>query len=166
MKTPSSSKAYSRKNKAKRHLGKENKCSECGESMPLALIPDNTPRICAACQRRAQGKSVIDQHHPAGQNNHPGTVPVFVNDHRAFLSAAQNAWPKKTLENPDRSPLLVIAACIRGVIDFFEYCIDKFLRWIPEQLERLDEYLTEHFGDFKWEEVFDALKGYNNNGIQ
>jgi hypothetical protein len=141
---------YRRQAIAKRRLGKRAKCVHCGEDRSAALIRKSKPRICAECQRTGQGKTKFDLHHVAGKNNHAGTIPVSANDHRARLSATQLNWPLKTLQNTDGSPVLAIAACIRGVIDFFEYCIDVFLRWIAEVLERLDTYLVDKNGPGWW----------------
>lgn len=139
---------YRRKAVGRRRLGKNDTCATCGGKE--ALIAKSKPRICAACQRKVQGKSDIDQHHVAGQNNHPGTVPVPVNDHRAVLSVKQLQWPAETLRNPDQSPLRAIAGCVRGFIDFVEYCIETFLDWIAEALERLDDHLAEKLGPQWW----------------
>ena len=59
-------------------------------------------------------------------------------------------WPKQTRENPDGSPLLASAACIRGFIDYLYYLIDKFLSWIPEMLEILHDFLVKKFGPKWW----------------
>jgi hypothetical protein len=141
---------YRRKSVSQRRHGKHAKCTKCPETSPEALIPKSKPRICAACQRKMQGKTEIDQHHVAGKNNHPATVPIPVNDHRAILSMKQLQWPSETLRNPDQSPLLAISGCVRGFIDFAEYCIDKFLRWVAEALERLDAHLVERLGPQWW----------------
>jgi hypothetical protein len=142
---------------AARRLGKKVKCTRCGETRPEALIRGSKPRICAACQRESQGESETDLHHLGGENNHCGTIPVPVNDHRARLSLAQYKWPSKTLRNPDGSPLLAIAACIRGFIDFVEYCVDEFLRWAAGVLERLDVYLVEKLGPRWWVGIIEQL---------
>jgi hypothetical protein len=141
---------YRRKALSARRLGKNATCTYCPESRPEALIPKSKPRICAKCQRKHQGKSAIDQHHVGGKNNHAATVPVPVNDHRARLNLQQYKWPSKTLRNIDGSPLLAIAACIRGFIDFLEYCIDEFLRWTVVVLEDLDACLVEKLGPRWW----------------
>jgi hypothetical protein len=141
---------FSRKDKAARRLGKTSSCVRCGENRPEALIRNSNPRICARCQREETGQSTIDKHHLAGKRNHSVTVPADVNDHRAYLSDKQYAWPQKTLRNPEGSPLLAAAGCIRGFIDFMEYCVDKFLMWAAETLESLDQYLTDCFGVRWW----------------
>ena len=41
--------------------------------------------------------------------NSPITVTTPVSDHVAVLNVAQQDWPKTTLENPDRSPLIAAA---------------------------------------------------------
>ena len=141
---------YRRKAIARRRHGKSASCIRCGETQPEALIRGSNPRICGRCQRRIQGKTEFDGHHVAGQNNHAAKVPVPINAHRARLSVAQFTWPSKTLRNPNKSPLLAVAACVRGFIDFFDYCIDEFLRPLPPILENIDSHLTERLGPHWW----------------
>jgi hypothetical protein len=140
--------AYVRKTIAARRTGNR-KCA-CSESRPEALIPDNEPISCYACQRKKEGKIVEDDHHPAAEANDSTTIPVPVNDHRANLSVAQYDWPKRTLENPDGSPLLARAACIRGFVDTNYYLMVKLLLPGPEFYELLDALLTEKFGPKWW----------------
>lgn len=135
--------------KASRRIGIGSKCV-CGEDRPLALIKGSDPVICANCQRQQQRKTTLDRHHVAGKNNHPATVDVPVNDHRAVLSDAQNEWPRKTRENPDGSPLLRAAGCVRGVIDTIKYFLDRVLYWVAGMLESLDEYLDGTLGKGWW----------------
>ncbi len=149
---------------AARRIGRHSSCVRCGEDRPGALIRNSEPRICACCQRKEAGKSVIDDHHVAGRNNHCATVPVPVNDHRACLSLDQYGWPRRTLRNPDRSPLLAIAACIRGFIAFLEYCVEQLLRWAPQELEGLDQYLTEKIGPRWWRR--DRVYGRRRRGCR
>lgn len=149
---------HRRKERAKRRVGNRNKCTLCGETRPEALIPKSKPRICAECQRRGQGKAATDNHHVAGQNNHAATVPVPTNDHRARLSLGQHKWPARTLRNPDESPLLAVAACIRGFIDFAEYCIEQFLIWAIAFLEELDARLVERFGPCWWNVIWAKVR--------
>ena len=59
------------------------------------------------------------RHHPAGRANSPRTVEVPANEHRA-LSEAQYEWPPRTLQNPDGTPLLTVAAALRGAADLIE----------------------------------------------
>ena len=141
---------FRRRAVAVRRIGRPSSCVRCGEDRPEALIRSSDPRICACCQRREMGKSVSDDHHVAGRNNHSATVPVPVNDHRARLTLDQYGWPPRTLQNPESSPLLAISACIRGFIAFLEYCVDVFLRWAAEELERIDRFLTERLGPRWW----------------
>jgi hypothetical protein len=86
----------------------------------------------------------------AGRANHGLTIPIPVNDHRSVLSNAQHEWPQRTLKNPDRSPLLAAAACIRGLIDTIKYLLDELILWIATFLEKLDAALTEYFGRRWW----------------
>ena len=77
-------------------------------------------------------------------------MSVPVNDHRAELSVAQQDWPRKTLENPAGSPLLWIAASIRGFVDTIMHLLKTFLYWIPEALEELDFFLAGRLGEGWW----------------
>lgn len=140
--------AYVRRTTAARRVGRR-RCA-CGESRPKALIPRSKPVVCAACQRQAQGKSTDDDHHVAGVSNHPITIRVPVNDHRAELNAAQLDWPKETRENPRGSPALAGAACIRGFIDTIVYLIKQSVAWVAELLEAVDAFLVEHVGPTWW----------------
>jgi hypothetical protein len=143
--------AYVRQATAKRRIGRK-RC-RCGEDRPEALIAGSKPMICAACQRKASGEPVEDEHHPAGDANNEATIPVPVNDHRAELTTAQHDWPKETRENPRGSPLLKAAGCVRGFIDTLYYLIKRILGWVPEMLEQLDALLTKLLGERWWERV-------------
>ena len=144
--------AYVRHDIAKRRIGRQ-RCVSCGEDRPEALIAGSKPMICAECQRKQQGKSVEDDHHPAGEANNPLTIPVPVNDHRAELNTAQQDWPRETRENSRGSPLLKAAGCMRGFIDTLYNLIKRLLGWIPDMLEQLDALLTKLFGERWWERV-------------
>jgi hypothetical protein len=105
---------------------------------------------CEECDRRKNGHSIFDNHHVAGQANHPLTIPIRANDHNAILSEAQRAWPRQTLENKDGSPLLAGAGCIRGFVDTVRYLMDQLLLWIAQFLEKLDAFLRLHLGPKWW----------------
>jgi hypothetical protein len=139
--------AYQRKAVAERRIGKNKRCA-CGESRPEALITGTKPIICAACQRQKRGIAIMDNHHVAGRANSPVTISVPVNDHRAELNTLQYDWPKLTRENPHGSPLLKMAACVRGFIDTIIHLVEKLLGWIPKTLELLDAVLTSLFGQW------------------
>jgi hypothetical protein len=141
--------AYRRKAIKQRVLGINPEC-ECGESRLEALITSRKPTICMACDRRARGISERDDHHIAGRTNSQIVINVPVNDHEAELSMPQRDWPKKTLENPDGSPLLSAAAHVRGFVDTIIYLIQKLLLWIASLLELLDTTLEEKMGKKYW----------------
>lgn len=142
--------AHRREAMATRRVGGDAQC-KCGENRPKSLIPSSDPMICAACDRKARRRTERDDHHIAGQNNSPMTINVPVNDHRADLSTSQQDWPRKTLENPDGSPLLSGAAHIRGFADIIVYLMEKFLLWVADLLELLDTTLEEKWGPKWWE---------------
>ena len=141
--------AYRRKALAARRIGEAARCS-CGEDRPEALIAGSNPIICAECERVAKGQTTIDRHHYAGRANNPATIPARVNDHRAMLSVAQADWPKSTLRNPDSSPLLAGAACVRGFIDMVRYLVETGLLSLPDMLEKLDAFLRQKLGPKWW----------------
>jgi len=150
--TESNSAAARRRSVARRRIGIGNEC-KCGENRPLALIAGSSPITCVECRRRKKGHKTIDRHHVAGRANHDFTIPVPANDHRATLTDDQYRWPKQTLDNPDSSPLLAAAGCIRGVIDTIAYLLDNLLLWIAQLLEHLDAFLTSRFGVKWWENM-------------
>jgi hypothetical protein len=137
--------AYKRKATAERRVGVDAQCA-CGERRPEALIPRSNPMICVECKRTRRGQTTVDNHHVAGKANSPTTIPVPANDHLAKLTVAQYDWPKKTLENPDGSPQLAAAACIRGYIDSATYLNERLLAWIPDLLEKQDASIAEKVG--------------------
>lgn len=139
-----------RKSVAARSVGVGNRCTVCGENRPNALIAQSEPMICHECRRRSEGGSIYDLHHVAGRRNHDLKIPVPVNDHRAVLSEAQYEWPKATRQNPDGSPLLALAACIRGIYDTILYLLEKLLLWAAELAELLDDFLVARLGRKWW----------------
>lgn len=139
-----------RKARARRRVGNDAACYRCGETRPEALAVRRGKTICFRCDREAQGRLSLDGHHVAGANNSLLKLYVPVNDHRAELSTAQYGWPQATLENPDHSPLLAAAGCIRGAAETIAYLITTFLAWIAEMLEALDAYMLELHGAQWW----------------
>lgn len=141
--------AYRREAIAARRIGEGRKCA-CGEARPEALISGGDPIICFKCDRRQKTRRLTDAHHLAGRANSPIMILVPVNDHRAELSAAQYDWPRKTLQNPNRSPLLSAAAHLRGFADLMVYLLRVFLLWIADMLELLDTILERKLGQKWW----------------
>jgi hypothetical protein len=133
---------------AARRIG-DRKCA-CSESRPEALIAGSKPTMCAECQRKKRGQTMLDDHHVAGQANRKETIPVPANDHRARLSVDQYDWPKQTRENPEGSPVLAAAGSIRGFVDTLMYLLEKFILWLAEMLEVLDAYLAKKLGSKWW----------------
>ena len=141
---------------AQRRVGEGARCA-CGESRPEALMPGSNPIICFECQRRKRGHSDRDDHHMFGASNSPATINIPTNDHVADLTVEQRKWPRKTLENPDRSPLLSGAARIRGFIDTVIYLMENFLLWIAELLEFLDTFLEQELGRKWWKSELESF---------
>jgi hypothetical protein len=140
--------SFERETRAARRVG-QSKC-ECGEGRPLALIPGSNPPICAACKRKRDGKSPLDNHHPAGKANDPTTIPIPVIDHRADLSPKQYEWPPETWYNPEGSPLRSGAASMRGYSETDSYLVASLLIPRAEMLEALDAFLKQELGPKWW----------------
>jgi hypothetical protein len=140
--------AYVRKVIAARRSGGR-KCA-CGEGRPEALICDCNPIICVACRRKQRGQTTFDLHHPAAEANSPTKTPIWVSDHVAILNVLQHDWPKTTLENPDRSPLLAAAGRNRGYTETNAYMVDTLLRQNTEEFEVLDAFLVKRLGPKWW----------------
>jgi hypothetical protein len=102
------------------------------------------------CNRKKKGMKMQDNHHFAGKSNSPVTVSVPTNDHVSELNTAQQDWPKRTLQNPDGSPFLAAAACIRGFADTVVHLIEKGVRWVVEMLEKADAWLRDKLGQHWW----------------
>lgn len=136
-----------------RRLGTRNpSCSICEEKEPIALTGFHPNIICYQCQAIKDGKSGMEDHHFAGKNNDPMTVPIFANDHR-ILSENQQDWPKETLRNPSGSPLLRAAASLRGFLAMLWLLIERILGWIPPFLEWLDQLLKKEKGEVWWKKL-------------
>jgi hypothetical protein len=138
-----------RRSIAARRVGVGAKCEWCGENRPFALIAGSNPKTCVECMRRQKGHKTIDYHHPVGKANDSTTFRIGANDH-ADLTEAQRAWPKTTLENPDGSPLLAIAARHRGNSDLIDYLMKKPLLRSAPAIEDVDAFLTSYFGRKWW----------------
>jgi hypothetical protein len=141
--------AYRRKTIAARRIGEGKQCA-CGEDRPEALISGSEPLICAACDRIKKGRRKTDDHHIAGEANDATMIRVSVNDHWADLSVAQRDWPPKTLQNPDKSPLLAAAASIRGFVNTSMYLMQHFLLPAAALLELLDTIVGQKLGRKWW----------------
>ncbi len=141
--------AFQRESTSSRRIGQFKKC-KCGEDRPLALVPGSDPPMCASCDRVNKAQSPFDDHHPAGKANHPTTVPIWVNDHRAILSDAQYDWPDETWRNSSGSPALAVAASIRGYCETNDYLAGELLLRNVRFLERLEPFLEKRLGPTWW----------------
>jgi pimeloyl-ACP methyl ester carboxylesterase len=110
-------KAGARRARAQRRVGAGAACTVCGETRAEALVARSRPRLCIQCYERRRGKKSTQGHHVGAKANAPLSVEIPANDHRT-LSDAQYEWPPPTLQNPDGSPLIALAGCLRGIADF------------------------------------------------
>ena len=144
-------------------------CSICRkETRPAALVRENGVIVCRECRARRLSKATVEGHHLLGRHNDPATIGLAANDHAA-ASDAQRDWPGKTLKNPSGSPLLRIAALIRGLHDagaavlarpgghdvqFHRDLLQQFISILasrPEGLEELDCLLGAMSGPGYWQ---------------
>lgn len=121
----------------------------CGESDPIALTGVAPNIRCYEHDRLRRGRSPVERQHPAGRHNLEVTVPIGGNDHRV-IDDLKYDWPPGTLRNPDGSPLLRAAACLRGWLDTLQIIVSRTVGWIPAFLEALDAWLTITLGGFWW----------------
>ena len=142
-------KAATRRTRSRRLVGKDARCA-CGEARPEALIRGTKPMRCAACQRKREGKATTDEHHVAGQNNHPLTVTVPTNEHWAVLTVMQSDWSKTMRENPSGCPIMAGAAMLRGAADTIIYLIEKGIDWVIRLMEAVSAFLRQRWGDGWW----------------
>jgi len=117
-------------NRAMRHHNKKRKltakqCQQCGNDDIRALQVVTQVTLCAECRLKLQGKRPVEDHHPLGRRNDPGTVSIPANDHAA-LSDMRLDWPE---DLPDDHPLSVIVIGLLAIRDLFLYFADRILGW-------------------------------------
>ncbi len=125
------------------------KVAGCSETDPFALTGTDPNIYCAEHDAISRGVTPVEAQHPPGKRNAGATRPTRRNDHMVW-DAAKRDWPEKTLRNPDGNPLRQASACVRTVLDWFREVCERWLGWIPEFLEKLDDKLEETFGRFWW----------------
>jgi hypothetical protein len=125
----------------------------CDETCPFMLTGVYPDIRCYEHELLRLGRPWLEDHHPAGQNNDPRTVPMPGNEHRLF-SELQYRWPRDTLRNPDGSPLLQAAAPVRAWEDVL-YVVMVLVAWVPLYLEQLDVWLRQKIGPRWWEYMDD-----------
>ena len=130
-------------------------CSVCGCPVSdwRALTGDEPEHlVCYEHRAERQGRSPIEDQHPSGRHNDARfTVPFTGNLHRATDDGKKD-WPKKTLHNPEGSPALKAAACVRATGDWLLMIVGCLLGWVALFLEWLDERLTDLHGRRWWDE--------------
>lgn len=126
-------------------------CTETDWRCLTGSEPDKL--LCYEHAAEAAGRSPVELQHPAGRANDPGfTTPFLGNLHR-LMDEAKREWPERTVRNPEGSPMLKGAACVRAVNDWLRLIIERLLGWLPEFLEAADAALTEQYGPRWWESL-------------
>jgi hypothetical protein len=137
--------------KRERRLGANASCQHCGWPDSVALGKDESGITCYACQHIRNGRTTTERHHPLGRSSDPATVMVEGNIHRA-LSDLQIAWPTDVLRNPERDPLLWLAAAMLGLHDHLAWWV-VWLERIATWLVQLARLLQEREGVRWWESL-------------
>jgi hypothetical protein len=117
-----------RRARRQRRLGTDAVCVLCGECNPEALTKVR--------------RSLLEQHHLAGEANDPNLrVVVCRNDH-ARLTEAQQVSGVDLRRASERSSLARLEAVLRGLADFFVLLAQALRGWadeIRETIRLLDE---------------------------
>lgn len=136
-----------------RRLGsRDPRCAypDCPEHNPFAFTGVLPDILCYEHRCDLEGRSSAEEHHLWGQHNSPDKAFVPGNDHRV-LNDLQRDWPVRTLRNPDASPLIRIAAAIRGLLDLLYVILTGLFPLMADFLERLDQQLLIQYGDRWWD---------------
>lgn len=137
--------------KRRRILGPDAHCKTCGWENLTALVTTDDGIRCYECSCSKHGKTAIEAHHHLGQAVDTATVPIAGNIHRD-LSDRQRDWPTVVRSNPQRDPLLWLAATIFGLRDHLAWWtewIDRIGIW----LVALATALAERDGERWWESM-------------
>lgn len=140
-----------RHTKRRRTLGPAARCERCGWDGLSALTKSEDGIRCYECACTDHGKSAIEAHHHLGQAVDAATVPIAGNIHRD-LSDRQRDWPTVVRSNPQRDPLLWLAAAVFGLRDHLAWWIDWIDR-IGTWLVAVATSLVERDGERWWESM-------------
>jgi len=140
-----------RHTKRRRILGANATCSHCGWNDLTALVQTDDGIRCYECACTEHGKTAIEAHHHLGRTVDAATVPIAGNIHRD-LSDRQRDWPRVVRSNPQRDPLLWLAAACFGLRDHLAWWID-WIDHIGTWLVSLATLLTERDGERWWESM-------------
>lgn len=122
-----------------RVLGTDVVCERCGWSDASALTKTDDRILCYECRSLELGKDALERHHHLGRAVDPATVSLPGNVHRD-LSDQQRAWPELVRTNPQRDPLLWLAAALLGLRDHLSWWtswVDRIAHWLIAVYEAL-----------------------------
>lgn len=140
-----------REAKRTRKLGPDAKCLNCAWRETQALCRTNDDVRCYECRQASKGKTTIEAHHHFGAAIDPATIAIPGNVHRV-LSDRQFDWPKELRMNPQRDPLLWLAAGMRGLHDHLAWWLEHLLG-IAEFVTACSAALTSKIGTSWWTEL-------------
>jgi len=105
--------------------------------------------LCYECLAFVRGRSPVEEHHPLGRSNHPSTVSVPGNPHRALSNRMQDRG-SDLLRGDPADPLLSIARLLQTIMDAAEWALDH-LGDLIHVLLRLRQRLIKDYGSQWWE---------------
>jgi hypothetical protein len=140
-----------RRQKRQRTLGTAAACEACGWTDPTALTKKDGRVLCYECRCQAAGKPTSEAHHHLGRAVDPATIPILGNIHRD-LSDRQRDWPAAVRSNPQRDPLLWLAAALLGLRDHLGWWT-AWLDRVATFLTQLGASLVEQHGECWWETI-------------
>ena len=74
--------------------------------------------LCYEHLAEKQGRSPVEDHHLIGHHNDERLKMPFLGNLHRVMNDGQRDWPEKTLKNPQGSPALKAAACVRASCDW------------------------------------------------
>jgi hypothetical protein len=137
-----------RASKRQRTLGPGAACEQCGWGDGTALTKGHGRVRCYECRCAELGKTTVEAHHHLGRAVDPSTIPVPGNLHRD-LSDRQHDWPPEVRTNPQRDPLLWLAAACLGLRDHLGWWVtwlDRIAHWLLALATALRESHGEQWG--------------------
>lgn len=138
-----------RRSTRRRVVGTGATCERCGWTDPVALTRTDARVLCYECRCAEGGTTPTEQHHHLGRAVDAATIPIPGNIHRD-LSDRQRDWPAGVRTNPQRDPVLWLAAALLGLRDHLAWWV-SWLDRIADGLIALGDRLRAHHGERWWE---------------
>jgi hypothetical protein len=130
-------------------LGPDARCWKCGCADPTVLHRRGTKIWCYECSSAQPGKTTVEEHHLVGKANDPELTAGVPGNLHLPLTDAQTDWPRAVRYNPERDPLLWLAALCLSLRDIARELVGR-LEAIAQFLVQLSRALQELLGTRWW----------------